>query len=86
MLKYALLACLSLFSVQAMATCEDVKAKIDAKLQAKGITSYSLEIVPADSSKGAAPAASGVAAPQAAGGKIVGNCDNETKNIIYTRN
>jgi hypothetical protein len=83
MLKYALLACLSLFSIQSMASCEDVKAKIDAKLQAKGITSYTLEIVPA---KDAPAAASGVAAPKAASGKIVGNCDNETKNIVYTRN
>ncbi|HEU0186756.1 MAG TPA: DUF1161 domain-containing protein, partial [Gallionellaceae bacterium] len=83
MLKYALLAGLSFFSLQAMASCEDVKAQIDAKLQAKGVKSYSLEIVPAD--KNAAAAASGVAAPKAAG-KVVGNCDNETKNIVYTRN
>lgn len=85
MLKYALLACLSLFSIQSMASCEDVKAKIDAKLQAKGITSFTLEIVPADKSASAPAAASGVAAAPASGGKIVGNCDNETKNIIYTR-
>lgn len=83
MLKYALLAGLSFFSIQAMASCEDVKAQIDAKLQAKGIPSYTLEIVAADQSQPAA--ASGVAAPKAAG-KVVGNCDNGTKNIVYTRN
>lgn len=83
MLKYALLAGLSFFSLQAMASCEDVKAQIDAKLQAKGVKSYSLEIVPADNANTAA--ASGVQAPKAAG-KVVGNCDNASKNIIYTRN
>ena len=86
MLKYALLACLSLFSFQALAACEDVKAQIDAKLQAKGVTSYTLEIVPANKAADAPAAASGVAAPKAKSGKVVGNCDNETKNIIYTRN
>ena len=83
MLKYALLAGLSFFSIQAMASCEDVKAQIEGKLQAKGIKSYTLEIVPAD--KNAAAAASGVSAPKSAG-KVVGNFDNETKNIVYTRN
>ncbi len=86
MIKYALLACLSLFSIQAMASCEDAKAQIDAKLQAKGVTSYSLEIVAVDNAKNAPAAASGVAAPQAGSGKIVGNCDNGAKQIIYTRN
>lgn len=84
MLKYALLAGLSFFSLQAMASCEDVKAQIDAKLQAKGVKSYSLEIVPADNAK-TTEAASGVSAPKAAG-KVVGNCENGSKNIIYTRN
>lgn len=84
MLKYALLTCLSFFSIQAMATCEDAKAQIDAKLQAKGISSYTLEVVPADKTKDTA--ASGVAATNTTGGKIVGNCDNATKNIVYTRN
>lgn len=83
MLKYALLASLSFFSIQAMATCEEAKIQIDAKLQAKGVSSYTLEVVPVDN---APIAASGVAAPKATAGKIVGNCDNGTKNIIYTRN
>ena len=86
MIKYALLAGLSLFSIQAMASCEDVKAQIDAKLQAKGIKSYTLEIVPAGGAKDETAAASGVSAPKASGGKVVGNCDNETKQIIYSRN
>jgi len=86
MIKFALLAGLSLFSIQAMASCEEVKAQIDAKLQAKGITSYTLEVVPVDNTKNAPAAASGVAAPKASGGKVVGNCDSDTKQIIYTRN
>lgn len=86
MLKYALLACLSLFSIQAMATCEDAKAQIDAKLQAKGVSSYTLEVVPANQAQNSPSAASGVAAPKASQGKVVGNCENGTKNIIYTRN
>lgn len=86
MIKYALLACLSLFSIHAMASCEEVKAQIDAKLQAKGVTSYTLEIVPVDAAQNAPAAASGVAAPKTSGGKVVGNCDNETKQIIYSRN
>lgn len=86
MIKFALLAGLSLFSIQAMATCDDVKAQIDAKLQAKGISSYTLEVVPVNSAKNAPAAASGVAATKPASGKVVGSCDNDTKQIIYTRN
>jgi hypothetical protein len=86
MIKFALLAGLSLFSIQAMASCEEVKAQIDAKLQAKGISSYTLEVVPVSNAKNAPVAASGVAAPKASSGKVVGSCDNDTKQIIYTRN
>jgi hypothetical protein len=84
-----LAACLVSFSVSAMASCDDVKSQIDAKLQAKGITSYTLDIVPVAPSAAAAPAtASGVAAAPAKApeGKVVGNCDSETKQIIYKRN
>lgn len=86
MIKFALLAGLSLFSIQAMASCDEVKAQIDAKLQAKGVSSYTLEVVPANNAKNAPAAASGVAAAKPAGGKVVGSCDNDTKQIIYTRN
>jgi hypothetical protein len=48
--------------------CEELKAEIAAKLDAKGIANYSLEIV----DKGAA-----------AGGKKVGTCDKGSKVIVY---
>lgn len=53
-----------------MKTCEELKSEIDAKLQAKGVKSYSLEIVPNDKVKDE---------------KVVGTCDGGTKKIIYKR-
>jgi hypothetical protein len=91
MRKLLLAVCLSSISVSAMASCADLKAQIDAKLQAKGVTSYSLDIVPA-AQAAAAPAASSAgtsdpaAAPAKAAGKVVGTCEGDTKQIIYKRN
>ncbi|WP_392893095.1 DUF1161 domain-containing protein [Pseudomonas migulae] len=51
-------------------SCEDLKAEIAAKLDAKGVAGYSLEIV----DKGTA-----------AGGKVVGTCEKGTKEIVYKR-
>lgn len=48
--------------------CEELKAEIDAKLQAKGVVDYALEIVPAD---------------QVSDQKVVGSCDGGTQKIIY---
>lgn len=50
--------------------CEELKAEIAAKLDAKGISGYSLEIV----DKG-----------NASGGKIVGTCEKGSKEIVYKR-
>ncbi|WP_460421090.1 DUF1161 domain-containing protein [Pseudomonas sp. ZL2] len=50
--------------------CEELKAEIAAKIDAKGVSGYSLEIV----DKGAA-----------AGGKVVGSCEGGTKEIVYKR-
>ncbi len=51
--------------------CEELKSEIDAKIQAKGATSYSLEIV----EKGSA------------GDKqVVGSCEAGSKEIVYQRN
>ena len=83
-----LVAFLSVFSVPAMASCDALKEQIDAKLQAKGVKSYTLEIQPAQGAGKEAAAASGVsAAPaaQASKGKVVGTCDGGTKEILYTR-
>jgi hypothetical protein len=56
--------------VFAKKACEELKAEIDAKIQAKGVNAYTLEIVPNEEVKG---------------GKVVGNCDGGTKKIVYTR-
>jgi len=50
--------------------CEELKSEIAAKLDAKGVSGYSLEIV----DKGAA-----------ADGKVVGSCEGGTREIVYKR-
>ncbi|MBV4497871.1 DUF1161 domain-containing protein [Pseudomonas sp. SWRI12] len=50
--------------------CEELKSEIAAKLDAKGVSGYSLEIV----DKGTAT-----------DGKIVGSCEGGTKEIVYKR-
>jgi len=86
MRKVALLACMTLISLPALAdilTCDALKARVDAKLQAKGVPSYTLEIVPAEGiSNNAASAVSGTNAIK---GKEVGTCDGGTKRLIYTK-
>ena len=79
MCKLLLAACLVCFSVPAMASCDSLKSEIDAKLQAKGVVSYTLDIVPV------AQAATAPAAPAQATGKVVGSCEGDTKQIVYTR-
>ena len=54
----------------AMKACEELKSEIDAKIKAKGVKSYSLEIVPNE---------------QVKDGKVVGTCDGGTKKIVYKR-
>ncbi|MGE7993143.1 DUF1161 domain-containing protein [Pseudomonas sp. NPDC089554] len=49
--------------------CEELKAEITEKLEAKGVSGYSLEIV----DKGE-PA-----------GKVIGSCEAGTKEIVYRR-
>ncbi len=55
---------------QAAKPCEELKSEIASKLDAKGVKSYSLEIVPKD---------------QDADGKVVGSCEGGTKKIMYRR-
>ena len=50
--------------------CEELKSEIASKLDAKGVKSYSLEIVPKD---------------QDVEGKVVGSCEGGTKKIVYRR-
>ena len=51
--------------------CEELKSEIAAKLDAKGVKSYTLEAVPKDQ--------------DAADGKVVGTCEGGTKKIIYRK-
>ncbi|MHC8389470.1 DUF1161 domain-containing protein [Pseudomonas sp. MDT2-39-1] len=51
-------------------SCEELKAEIAVKLDAKGVAGYSLEIVDKDA---------------AAVGKVVGTCEKGTKVIVYTK-
>ncbi len=52
-------------------SCEELKAEIEAKLKAKGVEGYTLEILPADQVKDQ---------------KIIGSCEGGTKKISYSRN
>ena len=52
--------------------CEALKAEIEAKIQASGVTAYTLEIVPNAE----------VQDPN----MVVGSCDGGTKKIIYQKN
>ena len=51
--------------------CEELKAKIAAKLDAKGVKNYTLDIV---------------AAADVKDQKVVGSCDGGSKQITYRRN
>ncbi len=65
MRKLILSICLSLVSFSAMASCQELAARIDAKLQAKGVKSYTLSIVPVAKAGAAAPAAASAPAATA---------------------
>lgn len=88
MRKVALVICLTFISFPAVAeilTCEALKTRVDAKLQAKGVPSYTLEIVAIENASIAAGAASAVPSTKSNIGKPVGTCDGGTKRLIYTR-
>ena len=51
-------------------SCDDVKAEITKKLEAKGVTSYTLDVVDQGKEGDA---------------KVVGGCDGGTKSIVYSR-
>jgi outer membrane lipoprotein-sorting protein len=55
---------------QAAKPCEELKTEIAAKLDAKGVKSYTLEIVAKDKD---------------AEGKVVGTCGGGTMKIMYKR-
>ena len=51
-------------------SCDDLKAEISKKLDAKGVTGYSLDAI----DKG-----------KEGDGKVVGTCDGGTKSLVYSR-
>jgi len=51
-------------------SCDDLKAEISKKLDAKGAAGYTLDAV----EKG-----------KEGGGKVVGSCDGGSKSLVYTR-
>lgn len=58
-------------AAQGAKACEDLKSEIAAKLDAKGVKSYTLDIVDKDK--------------DVTDGKAVGTCEGGTKKIIYKR-
>jgi hypothetical protein len=64
----ALSLCAPLFAK--VKPCEELKSEIEAKLKEKGVTNYTLEIVPADEIKDQ---------------KVVGSCDGGKNKITYTK-
>jgi hypothetical protein len=72
MKSYAFLAVSVLMSTSVLATpCDEVKAQVAAKLDAKHVANYALDAVPSDQ--------------QDVQGKVVGVCEAGKKKIIYTR-
>ena len=55
---------------QGAKACEELKSEIEAKLDAKNVKGYTLEIVAKD---------------QDAEGKVVGRCEGGTKKIMYRK-
>jgi hypothetical protein len=56
---------------QAAKPCEELKSEIAAKMDAKGVKAYTLDIVAKDADAGDA--------------KVVGTCEGGTKKILYRR-
>ncbi len=75
-MKYGLLVlALGLLSGTALAApkpCEELKREIEVKVQASGVTSYTLEIVAASEVKDL--------------NMVVGSCESGSRKIIYQKN
>jgi hypothetical protein len=56
---------------QGAKSCEELKTEIAAKLDAKGVKGYSLDVVAKDT--------------DATDGKVVGTCEGGTKKIVYKK-
>jgi hypothetical protein len=66
-----LAAAVAMVSASAFATpCDQVQSGIDAKIKAKGVTAYTLDVV---------------AAADVKDQKVVGSCEGGSKKIVYSR-
>ena len=75
MIRVAFAVLASLLATSALAApkpCEELKTEIEAKIQAAGVPSYTLEIVP-----------NSEVTDQ---NMVVGSCDGGTRKIIYQKN
>ncbi|MGD8106102.1 DUF1161 domain-containing protein [Pantoea sp. FN0302] len=72
--KWMLSALLVVAPLAAQASCESVKADISQKIINNGVpeSGFTLDIVPNDQA-------------EAAGGQVVGHCDNDSQKIVYKR-
>ena len=66
----ATLAVATISPAFAKVSCEELKAKIEAKLESKGVRKYTLTIVLKDEQTDL---------------RVVGTCDGDTKKITYER-
>lgn len=62
--------CTAASGASAAKPCDELKSEIEAKLQSKGVTAYTLTIV---------------AKTDAGEGKVVGSCEGGSKSIVYSR-
>ncbi len=75
MKRFALAVICAALTTSALAApkpCEELKAEIEAKIQANNVSSYTLEIVSNDEVHDQ--------------NMVVGSCENGTKKIIYQKN
>ena len=73
MKKFMLASSLILISATswaAVTSCDEIKSKIEAKLEGKGVKNYTLQVVEKD---------------VATTNRVVGTCEGGSKKIIYTR-
>lgn len=73
MKKYFLASSLILISATswaAVTSCDEIKSKIETKLEGKGVKNYTLQAVPKDTETK---------------DRVVGSCEGGSKKIIYTR-
>lgn len=69
-LFFVALAVFAAHAAQAAQSCEELKTTIAAKIDAKGVKHYTLDIVDND---------------KAGDAKVVGSCDGGTKKIVYAK-